>query len=134
MADHIKDLLGRVAAERTSGSPSAAPSRTAGERRGASALAATEREIAGEIAHSLGKAGRLLAEAIAQAGATRAQLEGARPAEGAERAALVERFERERAHAERRLRDLLIQREALGWRNHAELKRDYVIPPPWLRE
>ena len=134
MTDHIKDLLGRVAAERTSGSPSAAQSRTSAEGRGSSALAATEREIAGEIAHSLGKAGRLLAEAIAQASATRAQLEGAPPAAGAERADLVGRFEREREYAQRRLRDLLIQREALGWRNHSELKRDYVIPPPWPRE
>jgi hypothetical protein len=121
MTDHLKDLLARVAAERQA-APQPAPSRA---ERG---LAAVEREIAGEIAHSLGKAGRLLAEAIAAANATRARvLSGQLAAD--ERALLVERFEHERTLAERRLRDLVIQREALGWRNHSDVKRDYVIPP-----
>jgi hypothetical protein len=130
MSDHLKDLLARVAsnaASQQARGPGA--SHTPAERRAQAGLAAIEREIAGEIAHSLGKAGRLLAEAIAQASATREQIEAGAPA-AAERAALVERFERERTLAERRLRDLLIQREALGWRNHSEVKRDYVIPPP----
>lgn len=121
MADHIKELLARVAAERH-----AAP--RPAEGRAQAGLAAIEREIAGEIAHSLGKAGRLLAEAIAAANTTRARLR-AEPLEAGERAVLVERFEQERLHAERRLRNLLIQREALGWRNHSEVHREYVIPP-----
>jgi DNA segregation ATPase FtsK/SpoIIIE-like protein len=123
MTDHIKDLLARVAAER-----SARERPEPRARRAQSDLASVEREIAGEIAHSLGKAGRLLAEAIAQASATRAQLE-AKLLAPSERAALVERFHQQRTLAERRLRDLLIQREALGWRNHSDVKRDYVIPP-----
>jgi hypothetical protein len=121
MTDHLKDLLARVAAERTRAPQ---PVRSRAE----AGLAAVEREIAGEIAHSLGKAGRLLAEAIAAASATRAQLQAA-PLGADERAVLIERFEQQRTFAERRLRDLIIQREALGWRNHADVKRDYVIPP-----
>jgi hypothetical protein len=121
MADHIKDLLARVAAERTS-APRPVPSRAE------AGLASVEREIAGEIAHSLGKAGRLLAEAIAAASATRARVLSGQLGDG-ERALLVERFEQQRSLAERRLRDLLIQREALGWRNHSDVKREYVIPP-----
>jgi hypothetical protein len=127
MTDHIKDLLARVAAE-----PSTAPQRSReivpGAGRAQSALSSVEREIAGEIARSLGKAGRLIAEAIEQASATRAELE-AEPLPPSERAALVDRFHQQRALAERRLRDLLIQREALGWRNHSDVKREYVIPP-----
>jgi hypothetical protein len=125
MTDHLKDLLARVAAERT-----AAPRPT--QSRAEAGLAAVEREIAGEIAHSLGKAGRLLAEAIAAASATRARVQAGQLS-AAERAVLVEQFEQERALAERRLRDVIIQREALGWRNHADVKRDYVIPPPLPR-
>jgi len=121
MTDHIKDLLARVAAERQ-----AAPRPV--QSRAEAGLAAVEREIAGEIAHSLGKAGRLLAEAIAAASATRARVLSGQLSAG-ERAVLVERFAEERTLAERRLRDVLIQREALGWRNHADVKRDYVIPP-----
>jgi hypothetical protein len=123
MTDHIKDLLARVAAERSAREP---PVADAGLAR--SNLASVEREIAGEIAHSLGKAGRLLSEAIEQASAIRAQLE-AEFLPTSERAALVECFHQQRALAERRLRDLIIQREALGWRNHSDVKRDYVIPP-----
>ncbi|HTV23441.1 MAG TPA: hypothetical protein VMG12_32350 [Polyangiaceae bacterium] len=136
MSDHLKELLARVAAEREASQPApglATPhSGTPGERRMQAGMAALEREIAGEIAHSLGKAGRLLGEAIAQANATRAQIETL--VFGAERTALIGRFEQERAHAEHRFRNLLIQREALGWRNHSELRRDYVIPPPLSRE
>jgi hypothetical protein len=123
MTDHIKELLERVAAERR-----ARERPVPGARRAQSDLASVEREIAGEIAHSLGKAGRLLAEAIEQASAARAQLE-AELLPASTRAALVERFHEQRALAERRLRNLLIQREALGWRNHSDLKRDYIIPP-----
>lgn len=122
MSDHLKELLARVAAERL-----AAPQPV--ERTVRSGLAAVEHEIAGEIAHSLGKAGRLLAEAIAAAGATRAELQSG-AFDAGERAVLLERFDQQRAHAERRLRDLLIQREALGFRNHADAKREYAIPPP----
>jgi hypothetical protein len=124
MSDHIKDLLARVAAERT-GAPRPAQSRAE------AGIAAVEREIAGEIAHSLGKAGRLLAVAIAAASATRARVLS-EELDAGERAVLVERFEQELA--ERRLRDLIIQREALGWRNHADVKRDYVIPPALPRD
>jgi hypothetical protein len=126
MSDHLKELLARVASERN-----AAPQPV--ERRAAAGLASVEREIAGEIAHSLGKAGRLLAEAIAAASATRARLQS-EPLGPGERAELRERFDRERTLAERRLRDLLIQREALGWRNHSDVKRDYVIPSPLPNE
>ena len=137
MTDHLKDLLARVAGERQAAAERAPglalpPSRAPGERRSQAGMAALEREIAGENAHSLGKAGTFLAEAIAQANATRAKVEATAP--GPERSALIEQFERERAHAEYRFRNLLIQREALGWRNHSELRRDYVIPGALSRE
>jgi hypothetical protein len=78
----------------------------------------------------LGRAGSKLEAAIALTLSTRAALEAAAPG-SAEQRSLLERFEAERAQAERRLRDLLIQREAIGLRRHTDVHERYVIPPRW---
>ena len=91
-------------------------------------LRSVEREIAAEIASSLGRAGSKLEAALESLRVTSVAL-AASASGSAERLALLERYEGERAHAERRLRDLLIQREAIGLRNHADVHRLYVIPP-----
>jgi hypothetical protein len=92
-----------------------------------SPLAAVQREIAEEIAHSLGKAGRkvqrqieLVRALVARANIELLSLE--------ERELLRQEYRRQRLLAERYLRDLLIQREALGLRRHEEVRRVYVLP------
>lgn len=131
MAERIRELLRRVAAAEGSSEPRDRELRERLPAVGRAGLPAIEREIASEIAHSLGKAGRLLEAAITQARGTLAALES-EALGAAERRALLERFSEQRAAAERRLRDLLIQREALGLRRHADVHRVYVIPslPP----
>jgi hypothetical protein len=102
-------------------------------------LAALQREVAEEIAFSLGKAGskversmRLLNEiltTVSNAGASSTPLTAAEVDE------LERAFGAERALAERHLRDLLIQREALGFRRHDDVKQRFVLPrwqPPVL--
>lgn len=91
-------------------------------------VAALEREIASEIAYSLGKAAHLLETALRRALDTRKELEAAELSSEA-RLRRVARFNEERKLAERRLRDLLIQREAIGFRRHSDLHERYVIPP-----
>ncbi len=101
------------------------------ERLPTSNVASLERELAGEIAYSLGRAGTKLDEAIARVRAT--LLELAELGVGTpERETLLERYWEERGAAERRLRDLLIQREAIGLRRHNDVFQRYVIPslPP----
>lgn len=95
-------------------------------------LVALHREIAEEIAYSLGKAGtkiersiHLLNELLARA--SRLNASGDRLTE-AERDELFQAFATERQLAERHLRDLLIQREALGFRRHDDVKERWVIP------
>jgi len=95
-------------------------------------LAALEREIASEIAYSLGKTARKLEAALAQLGATLDELT-AFPLGAMARGELRVRFDEERLLAERRLRDLIIQREAIGFRRHTELYQLYVIPR-WPRD
>jgi hypothetical protein len=76
----------------------------------------------------LGRAGSKLEAAIESVRATSVAIASA-PSGSAARRVLLERYEDERTLAERRLRDLLIQREAIGLRNHADVHRRYVIPP-----
>ncbi len=94
-------------------------------------LAAVQRELVEEIAHSLGKAGRKvqLQSRLLQALVARALSE---PFSASEREQLRAEFHRQRALADRHLRDFLIQREALGLRRHDEVRRAYPIPewPP----
>lgn len=129
MTERIRSLLQRVASSEGSKNPVDAELR---DRLPAAArgVAALEREIASEIAYSLGRAAKKLEGAIARARATRDELEGVELDEAAQRC-LVTRYGEERAVAERHLRDLMIQREALGLRRHDELRRLYPLPPRW---
>jgi hypothetical protein len=126
MTDRIRSLLRRVASATESLDPNDQKLRERLPSTGS--IPSLEREIASEIAYSLGKAGDKLELAILNARATLAALE-ALPAGAAERQRLAARYEDERALAEKHLRHLLIQREALGFRRHAEVHRTYVIPP-----
>lgn len=118
--------MARVSAAQSSAEPRDASLR---ERLPASGkLASLEQEIASEIAYSLGKAGRKLEAALEQARTTLRALQTALPG-SSERQHLRMRFEEERTHAQRRLRDLMIQREALGFRRHQDLLQRYPIPP-----
>jgi hypothetical protein len=125
MAERIRNLMQRVAAAKESIQPEDEALR---ERLPRIGIAAVERELVGEIARSLGKAGDLLAAAIERCRETRARLEDT-TLSASERRVLIEQYSEQRAHAEKRLRYLLIQREALGWRRHTEIHQQYVIPP-----
>jgi len=125
VSERIQDLLARVSATEGSAKPGDAELRERFPCTGN--LAALEREIASEIAYSLGRAGSKLEAAVQQAQRTLLLLESA-ALEADERRALVARFNEERALAERRLRDLVIQREALGFRRHSDLSKFYPIP------
>lgn len=124
MSERVRDLVARVSAAQRSAEPGDAQLRERLPAR--SSLAALEQDIASEIAYSLGRAGNKLEAALQQAQATLSALQTAQPTE---RRQLTARFHEERTLAQRRLRDLMIQREALGFRRHNELLRLYPIPP-----
>jgi hypothetical protein len=90
-------------------------------------LREVQREIAEEIAYSLGKAGakiersiRVLHGLLAKAATSAFTAEESRQVE--------DEFYRERSQTERHLRDLLIQREALGFLRHDDVKQRYPLP------
>jgi hypothetical protein len=126
VSERIQSLLARVSAADRAARPGDAALRERLPSRGN--LEALQREIISEIAYSLGRAGNKLESALQQAQRTRHAIESALH-EPDERKRLVARFNEERALAERRLRDLMIQREALGFRRHSELLQLYPIPP-----
>jgi hypothetical protein len=128
MSERIRSLLQRVAAQAHGGAD--AKDEELRRRLPTTSVASLEREIASEIAYSLGRAAEKLEAALSQATSTLAELEAASPTSES-RPALIDRYHDERSVAERRLRDLLIQREALGFRRHAELHERYPIPPRW---
>jgi len=129
MTERIRSLLQRVAKADGGADDKDAELR---RRLPATSVASLEREIASEIAYSLGRAAEKLEAALSQALGTLAELEAALPSSDG-RSALIQRYNDERSVAERRLRDLLIQREALGFRRHAELHQRYPMPPRWTR-
>jgi hypothetical protein len=126
VSERIQNLVARVSAADGPARPGDAALRERLPSRGN--LESLEREIVAEIAYSLGRAGNKLESALQQAQRTRQMIESG-PHEPDERRGLVARFNEERALAERRLRDLMIQREALGFRRHSELLQLYPIPP-----
>lgn len=130
MSERIRSLLQRVAAQADGGAH--AKDAELRQRLPTTSVASIEREIASEIAYSLGRAAEKLEAALSQATSTLAELE-ATPPTSESQPALVTRYHAERSAAERRLRDLLIQREALGFLRHAELHERYPIPPRWSR-
>jgi len=130
MTERIASLLRRVS---SSEAPVDAQDAELRERLGGRGnLAALEREIASEIAYSLGKAASKLEAAIARVSAILGEL-GALPLGAEARRELRLRFDEERLLAERRLRDLIIQREAIGFRRHTDVVQQYVIPR-WPKE
>lgn len=80
-----------------------------------------EEEIRREKARTLGRAGEALSAALAEAW-TRFEAWRAGSASPAE-------YRAARALAEERRRVLLIQREAIGLRSHADVDRCYPFPP-----
>jgi len=102
------------------------------------ALERIEREIQQEKAEALGRVGERLAELLAQLrdlGRRLDELEqalagGGGGAEGCARLREeVERFNRLREGAIRLSHDLVVQREAVGFRRHPWLAESYPIPP-----
>jgi hypothetical protein len=93
-------------------------------------LRSLQAEIAGEIARALGDTEEKLNLAMAELelrAHTLARLR-AKGAEDAELAAAVERFNQQRAEAERRRRDLVIHREAAGFRRNQIIYESFPIP------
>lgn len=92
----------------------------------ADALAAVEAEIREEMASSLGRVGRVIDEQLAEMARLVAELPGL--VEEA-REAHVAAYNRARAKAQEYLFYLMVQREAMGLRNHDGVERMYRIPP-----
>jgi hypothetical protein len=94
-------------------------------------LRALQNEIAGEIARALGRTEEQLNLALAELELRAVQLARLR-GQGAERAELeraVEAYNLQRAHAERRRLDLVIHREAAGFRRNQAVYEQHPIPP-----
>jgi hypothetical protein len=87
-------------------------------------------EIAQEVASALGRTDMRVNMALAELELCRARFDRAtaRSAPLAERRALAEAFNAQRVQAQARLRDLLIQREAIGFRRNALLNELYPVP------
>ncbi|HUG36951.1 MAG TPA: hypothetical protein VML54_08385 [Candidatus Limnocylindrales bacterium] len=91
------------------------------------ALRRTEEEIRGEKAATLGRAGERLEAALAAAAEIRLALDAA--VEPAARERLRADYEAARKRALDARRVLLIQREAIGLRNHRVVDLRYPEPP-----
>jgi hypothetical protein len=87
-----------------------------------------DREIVGEKAATLGRAGERLEQALAELTRVVAALNAA--VEPAARQALVADYDAARARAKQARLLLLIQREAVGLRNHRLVDHQYPEPPP----
>lgn len=95
-------------------------------------LKALENEIAGEIAKALGRTEDRLNLALSELELCEARYQRALR-EGrseSELRRLASTFNAARAEAERRLRDLFIHREAVGFRRNQQLYELYPIPKP----
>jgi hypothetical protein len=90
-------------------------------------LRRTEAEIAAEKAATLGRAGERLEEALRVARAALARLDAADGADGG-RQRLAE-YERARARAAQERLILIIQREAVGLRQHRVVDQQFPEPP-----
>lgn len=88
-------------------------------------LETLEAEIAREVAQSLGRSEDRVNLALAELDLLKARYDRA-PA--AERRACAEAFNEQRTVAEARLRELLIHREAVGFRRNQVLNELYPIP------
>lgn len=90
-------------------------------------LERVDREILGEKAAALGRAGERLEQALAELTRVAAALDAA--IEPAARQGLVADYEAARARAAQARLLLLIQREAVGLRNHRMVDHQYPEPP-----
>jgi hypothetical protein len=91
------------------------------------ALQRTEKEILAEKAATLGRAGERLEAALRAAAALLDAV--ARAAEGPARALACERYRAARTRALEARRTLIIQREAIGLRNHRLVDQQFPEPP-----
>ncbi|HWP35774.1 MAG TPA: hypothetical protein VNM66_09270 [Thermodesulfobacteriota bacterium] len=87
-----------------------------------------ELEILREKAASLGRVGERLEASLARLAELGRRFAAAR--EETERAWLAERYREEWARAARLRYYLIVQREAIGFRRHADVDRVYPLPPP----
>jgi DNA repair ATPase RecN len=133
--DRIRELLESLS---DAGVRSTFLDRLRARQRGATArggLEGLQQEILGEMAASLGRAESKIDEALLRCellGRELEKLESRRASgEAVERelSAALAAFEAERAQAERRLWELMVQREALGICRHEILQTQYPIPP-----
>jgi hypothetical protein len=86
-----------------------------------------EKEIAGEKAAALGRAGERLETALGRAAAIARALDGAR--DPASRARLSREYDDACREAEQARLMLLIQREAVGLRQHRVVDQQFPAPP-----
>lgn len=91
------------------------------------ALRRTEKEILAEKAATLGRAGERLDAALRLCAELRAALE--RAPEGAARERAVAAHRQARARALEARRTLIVQREAIGLRNHRLVDQQFPEPP-----
>ena len=91
------------------------------------ALRRTEKEIVAEKAATLGRAGERLEAALRLAAELRRALEQA--PEGAPRALALASYRRARTRALEARHTLIIQREAIGLRNHRLVDQQFPEPP-----
>ena len=111
-----------------SGEPERLPVRAGAEQK----LQALEAEIAGEIALALGRTEESLKLALEELERLRSELLRVRAqhASGPDLRAAIDAFNRQRGMAEKRLLDLVIHREAAGFRRNQAVYERYPIPPP----
>ncbi|MCA9633289.1 MAG: hypothetical protein KC766_36810 [Myxococcales bacterium] len=130
MEDRARDLVKRLSAEGFR-SPylERLRARTAEARRNAE-LGKIQREIVEEMAASLGRAEDRINQALLELDVLAVAVEAAESRGDLQAATLrKDEFNRKREFAKLRVRDLRIQREALGFRNNALLAELYPIPP-----
>ena len=87
-----------------------------------------QKEIAGEKAAALGRAGERLEAALQRAAELARALDGARDAASRER--LGQEYDAAWRQAEQARLMLLIQREAVGLRQHRVVDQQFPAPPP----
>jgi hypothetical protein len=94
-------------------------------------LTALQDEIAGEIARALGRSAEQLNLALAELDLCAAKLARLRSSgrTGPELEQAVDAFNQQRSVAEKRLRDLVIHREAAGFRRNQAVYEQHPIPP-----
>lgn len=92
------------------------------------ALRRTEKEIVAEKAATLGRASERLEAALRLWAEMRAKFE--RAPDGAPREGALARYRQARVRALEARRTLIIQREAIGLRNHRLVDQQFPEPPP----